>query len=64
MNASNLTICGGAGRARLYADGNNAGGKGIWVVYGSNFLVENVDFHDATVPDRNGAGIRAQGAAR
>lgn len=60
-NASNLTICGGAGRARLYADGNNAGGKGIWVVYGSNFLVENVDFHDATVPDRNGAGIRAQG---
>ena len=61
-NASNLTICGGAGRARLYADGKNAGGKGIWVVYGSNFLVENVDFHDAAVPDGNGAGIRAQGA--
>ena len=60
-NASNLTICGDPGRARLYADGKNAAGKGTWVVYGSNFLVENVDFHDAAVPDHNGAGIRAQG---
>lgn len=59
--ANNLTICGGPARARLYADGKNAAGKGIWVVYGSNFLVENVDVHDASVPDGNGAGIRAQG---
>ena len=59
--ASNLTICGIGGRARLYADGANEGGKGIWVVTGSNTTVVNVEFHDAKVPDQNGAGIRQEG---
>jgi hypothetical protein len=60
---SNLTICGIGGRARLFADGNNAQGKGIWVMSGSNITVDNVEFRNATVPDQNGAGIRAEPGA-
>ncbi len=59
-NASNLTICGLGGRARLFADGQSAQGKGIWVVSGSNITIDGLEFHNATVPDQNGAGIRAQ----
>ena len=59
-SASNLTICGDGGRARLYANGNSSGGKAIWVVSGSNVTIDGIDFHDATVPDQNGAGIRAE----
>jgi len=58
--ASNLTLCGTGGRARLFADGKNAGGKGIWVVAGANTTIDSIDFHNAKVPDNNGAGIRAQ----
>lgn len=58
---SNLTLCGAGGRARLFANGKNAGGKGIWVIRGSNVTVDSVEFHDARVPDLNGAGIRAEG---
>lgn len=58
---SNLTICGAGGRARLLANGRNAAGKGIWVIQGSNVVVDSVEFHNATVPDQNGAGIRAEG---
>ncbi|HEX6707367.1 MAG TPA: right-handed parallel beta-helix repeat-containing protein [Albitalea sp.] len=60
-NASNLTICGVGGKARLFADGKNAQGKAIWVIGGNNVTVENIDFHDATVPDQNGAGVRLEG---
>ncbi len=60
-NASNLTICGIAGRAKLYANGVHEGGKGIWVIRGSNTTVHSVEFHDAKVPDQNGAGIRQEG---
>jgi hypothetical protein len=59
-SASNLTICGVGGRARLYADGKNAQGKGLWVVSGSNITIDSVEFHNASVPDGNGAGIRAE----
>lgn len=59
-SASNLTICGDGGRARLYANGVSSGGKAIWVVSGSNVTIDGIDFHDATVPDQNGAGIRAE----
>jgi hypothetical protein len=59
-SASDLTICGVGGRARLYADGQNAQGKAIWVVAGRDITIENIDFHDARVPDNNGAGIRAE----
>lgn len=60
--ASNLTILGvGTGRAHLDAAGVNEGGKGIWVLYGNNYTIENVEFSGATVPDQNGAGIRGDG---
>lgn len=58
---NDLTICGSGGRARLYADGQNAGGKAIWVISGRNVVVDRIEFHDAAVPDGNGAGIRAEG---
>jgi hypothetical protein len=38
-----------------------AQGKAIWVISGSNVVVENVEMSGARVPARNGAGIRAQG---
>ncbi len=59
-SASNLTICGVGGRARIFAGGNNAQGKGTWVVSGSNITIDSLEFHDAAVPDENGAGIRVE----
>ena len=56
---ANLTIRGiGPERPRLIADGAHAEGKGIWVVRGGAITVENLEFRDARVRDRNGAGIR------
>ena len=60
--AHNLTIRGVGGRAHLRADGQNAQGKGIWVITGTNTTVENIEFSGATVPDKNGAGIRQEGS--
>ena len=40
-SVSNLTICGIGGRARLFADGRNAQGKGLWVVSGSNVTIDS-----------------------
>jgi hypothetical protein len=57
---NNLTICGVGGRARLFADGNSAGGKAIWVVSGANITIDSIEFRNARVPSRNGAGIRAE----
>ena len=57
----NLTICGVGGRARLFANGQNARGKGIWVFSGNSVTVDSIEFHDAKVPDTNGAGIRTEG---
>lgn len=59
--ANNLTICGVGGRARLFANGRNAQGKGLWVVQGGNVIIDSVEFHGAKVPDQNGAGVRAEG---
>lgn len=35
--------------------------KAILVISGNNTIVENIEFSDATVPDKNGAGIRMEG---
>lgn len=59
-SASHLTICGIGGRARLFADGRSAAGKAIWVVSGANTTIDSIAFHNAVVPDKNGAGIRAE----
>ena len=58
-NADRLTVRGVGGRPHMEADGAQEGGKGIWVVYGNNFTAENIEFSGASVPDGNGAGIRA-----
>ena len=59
---SNLTLRGVGGRAVLDANGRNAEGKAIWVIKGANTVVENIEFTDIRVADRNGAGIRQEGA--
>lgn len=61
-STDNLTLIGvGGGRAVINAAGNNSEGKGNWVISGNNNTVENIEFTGATVPDDNGAGIRAEG---
>ncbi|MGA2032871.1 MAG: right-handed parallel beta-helix repeat-containing protein [Thermoguttaceae bacterium] len=62
IRANHLTIRGvGNGRAKLAAHGRDAGGKAIWVVTGSDLTVENIEFSEARVRDRNGAGMRPEG---
>jgi len=63
IHTSDLTIRGiGPDRIKIPAAGKNAGGKAIWVAAGDNLTIENIEFSGARVPDRNGAGIRAEGA--
>lgn len=59
--ANNLTIRGVNGRPHIDAAGQNAQGKGIWVIGGNNVTVDNIEFSGATVSGGNGAGIRAEG---
>ena len=57
--ANNLVIKGaGVDKTVLDADGRICMGKGLWVVCGTNTLVEGVTFKGAKCKDRNGAGIR------
>jgi len=61
----NLTLVGvlapDGSRPHLDADNKNAQGKGIWVPYGANTIVKNIEFSGARVPSHNGAGIRQSG---
>ena len=50
------------GAERIDAGGKNSQGKGIWVVQGSDNIVENVEMSGAAVADRNGAAIRLEGS--
>ncbi len=60
--ANNLTIRGVGGKVQLLAAGRSAQSKAIWVLRGNNYHIENISFSGARVPDRNGAGIRLEGA--
>jgi len=60
--ANDLLIRGVGGRAHLMADGADAEDKGTWVVKGQNTTIDNIEFSGARVHDRNGAGIRQEGA--
>ena len=61
--ANNLTIRGVGGLARLDAAGAKLfQDKAIWVISGDNVRIENIEFFNAKSRDRNGAGIRAEGA--
>ena len=65
----NLTLRGVGGRphikgTKLITDGGTdvQNGKGLWVLYGQNTVVENIEFSGARVAEAdgfNGAGIRA-----
>lgn len=55
-----LTLRGASPRPRLIAAGQNAEGKAIWVIRGGEIRIENLEFRDARVADRNGAGIRLE----
>ncbi|MCP5371508.1 MAG: right-handed parallel beta-helix repeat-containing protein [Hyphomicrobiales bacterium] len=58
---NDLTLRGVNGRPHLKAVGPIPNGKAIWVIGGDRVKVENIEFSHAAVPDRNGAGIRAEG---
>ena len=58
---NNLTLRGVNGRAHLEAQDASSQGKAIWVIKGNDVVVENIEFSGASVPDHNGAGIRAEG---
>jgi hypothetical protein len=60
---SRLTLRGLSGGARFVANGALAEGKAIWVIKGTDVVVENVAFEGARSPDENGAGIRFEGGA-
>ncbi|MCS6877533.1 MAG: right-handed parallel beta-helix repeat-containing protein [Geminicoccaceae bacterium] len=60
--ADRLTIRGVGGTPVIDGGGRGAGGKAVWVVAGREVVIENVELTGARVPDRNGAGIRAEGA--
>jgi hypothetical protein len=57
--ASGLTIEGNGTGATIA--GKSCAGKGIFIIDGNNVTVRNLTFAHAAVPDRNGAGIRAEG---
>jgi Right handed beta helix region len=57
--ANQLTIE-ATGSGAVLAD-TTCAGKGIFVVTGNSVTVRNLTFAHAAVPDRNGAGIRAEG---
>ncbi|MGQ3052616.1 MAG: hypothetical protein ACT6S0_12595 [Roseateles sp.] len=55
-----LTLRAVGGRVRLIAAGAHTQGKGLFVTTGRRQRIEGFDFIGATVPDRNGAGIRLE----
>jgi len=61
IQQDNLTIRGVNGRPKIDAGGQNALGKGTWVLMGSGTTIENVEMFGAAVPDQNGAAIRLDG---
>jgi len=61
IRRDNLTLRGVNGRAHLEAEDASAQGKAIWVIHANDVVVENIEFSGASVPDQNGAGIRAEG---
>ncbi|MCC6815071.1 MAG: peptidoglycan DD-metalloendopeptidase family protein [Saprospiraceae bacterium] len=59
--AHHLLIRGINGKAHLKSGGRSAGQKAIWVVQGDSTIIENIEFSECRVPDKNGAGIRLEG---
>jgi hypothetical protein len=61
--ANNLTLMGINGRPKIDAAGQNALGKGTWVIEGNNITIDSIEFTGASAPspNNNGAGIRMDG---
>lgn len=59
---SNIVVRGAGGIAHLEAAGAYVLGKGIFVSAGNNNTFEYLEFSGASVPDKNGAGIRVDGS--
>ena len=55
-----LTLRAVGGRVKLIAAGAHVQGKGMFVTTGRRQRIEGFDFVGATVPDRNGAGVRLE----
>lgn len=62
LRTDDLVICGLGRGAHILAAGKSVEGKGIWVVKSNRVRIENVHFSGAKVSDKNGAGIRVEGA--
>ncbi|HIA37838.1 MAG TPA: PKD domain-containing protein [Flavobacteriales bacterium] len=59
---NSLYFIGVGGYAHLDASGFTIPNqKAIWVIDGDDNVIENIEFSGASVPDKNGAGIRMQG---
>jgi hypothetical protein len=56
-----LFLRGVGGFAHLTAPVSISNGKAIWVIAGNDASVDSIEFSGASVPDRNGAGIRTEG---
>jgi hypothetical protein len=59
VSKTNIKLRGVGGRAHL--NGKMCNSKGAIIISGSNIVVENFEFSNMYVTDRNGAGIRHQG---
>lgn len=60
LRAHHLYLSGVGGKAHLKAEGKAYGLKAIWVIQGDSTIVENIEFSECSVPDKNGAGIRLE----
>jgi hypothetical protein len=58
-NHNNLTIAGTGPEVRI--TDTTCEGKALFITRGDNITIRNLTFARARVPDRNGAGIRAEG---
>jgi hypothetical protein len=56
-----LFLRGVGGYAHLVAPSTIPNQKAIWVLAGDAITIDSIEFSQAKVPDRNGAGIRAEG---
>lgn len=61
VHQNNLTIEGRGDAAKVVMSDKTCAGKGILVIDANNVTVRNMTLARAAVPDRNGAGIRAEG---
>ena len=58
---NNIKIRGVGGRPLLSANRASVNGKAIFVISGDAVTIENIEFYNCAVPDKNGAGIRHEG---